>query len=76
MRGVQADDVFSETKDSLRFLVVGHYGAEVGHGFAVFFGVGDSCEGIGAAVILGDGDDVVPFWQVGVFAHIFGNKEV
>jgi hypothetical protein len=58
--GVHVDDVFSETESSLAHLVLGHDGAQVGHCFRVFVCVCDRGEGVGAAVILREGHDVVP----------------
>lgn len=69
VRGVHADDVPRELEDSFRFLVLGHDGAEVGHGLAVLFRVGNGCEGVWAAIVLRNGYDVFPFLGVAIFAH-------
>ena len=61
MSRVHADDILSEIQHSLGFLVIGHDGAEVGHCFAVAFGICDCGEWVGTAVVLRDGDDVGPF---------------
>lgn len=58
--GVHIDDIFGETESSLAHLVFGHDSAEVGHCFRVFVCVCDCGEGVGTAVILREGHDVVP----------------
>lgn len=67
--GVHADDVPRELEDSFGFLILGHDGAEVGHGLAVLVRVGNGCKGVRAAVVLGNGNDVFPLLGVAVFAH-------
>lgn len=67
--GVHADDVPGELEDSFGFLVLGHDGAEVGHGLAVLFRVGNRCEGVWAAVVLRNGNDIFPLFGVAVFTH-------
>lgn len=73
MRRVHADDILSQRKDSGRLFIFGHNGAEVRHGLAVVLSVGNGCQGVGAAVILGNGDDVGPFFRVGIDAHCGGD---
>jgi hypothetical protein len=58
--GVHIDDVFGKTKGSFTHLILGHDGAEVGHCFRVFVCVCDCGEGVGTAVILREGYNVVP----------------
>jgi len=70
--GVHADDVPGELEGSFGFLVLGHDGAEVGHGLAILFRVSNRCEGVWAAVILRNGNDVFPLFGVAVFAHCGG----
>lgn len=69
MRRVHADGVLRKLEHPLGLLVFGHDSAQIGHCLAVAFSVGDCGEGVGAAVVLGDGDDVGPFFGVSVFAH-------
>ncbi len=71
MRGVHGDDTFGEVEAAVGVFVMGHYGAQVGHRFAVFLAVG-YCGQRGAwawAIIEGDGRDVCPCGRGGVFAH-------
>ena len=59
---VHGDDVVRQVQAALRVFVDRHDGAQVGHGLAVFLGVGDGCEG-GAgpgAFVERDGCDVGP----------------
>lgn len=69
MRRIHANDILRERKHSSGFLVFGHDRAQVRHGFAVVLAVCDGSEGIGSAVILGDGNDVGPILRVGIDAH-------
>lgn len=69
---VHANDVAGELEDSFGSLVLGHDGAEVGHGLAVLFRVGNGCEGVWAAVVLRNGNDVFPFLGVTIITHCGG----
>jgi len=66
MRRIQVNDVTSQAQDSVTELSARHDGSQVGHGFAVFFGIGDCGQGVGAAVVLREGFDVGPCWVVSV----------
>lgn len=67
--GVHADDVPGELEGSCGFLILGHDGAEVGHGLAVLFRVSNRCEGVWAAIVLRNGNDIFPFFGVAVVTH-------
>lgn len=60
MRRVHSNDFFGQLQYSVRFFVLGHDGSEVRHGFAVFICVGDGGQRIGAPIVLGNWNNVVP----------------
>ena len=59
-------------EDTLRVLVGGHDGAQVGHCFFIFGGVGDCGERVGPAFVGGEWDDIGPERVSGVFTHCCG----
>lgn len=69
MRGIHADDVFGEVENPFRFFILCHDGSKIGHGLAIFLGVGNGSERIWTTIILGYGYDIIPFVRVRVDSH-------
>lgn len=61
---VHLDDIFRKPKHSVRLLVFGHNSSEVGHCFTVLLGVGNRSQWVWAPIVLGYGNDMLPFFRV------------